>query len=387
MSLDFLKPVSPEFISLLGSYSAGTLSELTTFVDGAGMESLDLVAFDIAIVGFKEYRNSNSDHFKGDDLIAVRQQLYGLYHGNWNSRMVDLGNIEPGDQVADTFYAIKTLAVECLKSKTLLITIGGSQDLMFPLYRAFDDIHSMINVVNVDCRFDLGDIEEPITSRSYIGKMVSETPYNLFNYTNLGYQTYYNSQDEIDLLDRMYFDAVRLGELDSNLKLSEPFMRDADMVGMDMQSVAGSSIAFAEANPNGLDGKQMCTLSRYAGISDRTKFFSIFELPLTLKNTPAKLVSEMIWYFMEGVSHRFGEFPLKLDDSYLKYQVPIDDQVIVFYKSTISHRWWVELPYFTGHNNKLKQHTLLSCDEDNYRESLQGNMPQRWLRARMKNEI
>lgn len=387
MSFDFLTPLTNEFVAQLQNLPQGTIQELASFLQGDEIQSVQLSGYTIAIVGIKEYRNSLNAHFTSDNIAAVREQFYSLYTGDWNTSIIDLGDIDPGDQIADTYYAVKSLSAACLKSDTLLITIGGSQDLMYPLYRSFDNLHSMVNVVNVDCRFDLGDIDAPITSRSYVGKMVSEMPYNLFNYANLGFQTYYNSQDEIDLLDKMYFDAVRLGELDQNLKISEPYMRDADLVGIDMQSIASSSIAFAEANPNGIDGKQICTLSRYAGISDRSKIFSIFELPQTFQTTSVKLISEMIWYFIEGVNYRCGEYPLKIDDSYIKYQVPIDDQVIVFFKSIISGRWWVELPFFTGHNNKLKQRTLLPCDENDYNEAINGNLPQRWLRARMKNEI
>jgi hypothetical protein len=52
----------------------------------------------------------------------------------------------------------------------------------------------MINIVNVDKSFDLGDSSKPITNSSYIGKVILEKPYNLFNYTALGYQTYFKAQ-------------------------------------------------------------------------------------------------------------------------------------------------------------------------------------------------
>lgn len=386
MPFEFLQPITQALADQLELLPPTTLKDRVVFNTGDAQD-VNLHSYDIAIVGFKEYRNTLNTHFTSSDIGKIRMELYGLYPGNWDSKLIDLGDIEPGSEVADTYYAVRTLAAACLKANTLLITIGGSQDLMYPLYRAFDDIHSMINVVNIDCRFDLGNIEAPINSRSYVGKMISEQPYNLFNYCNLGFQTYYNSQEEIDLLDRMYFDAERLGALDQDLKISEPYLRDADLVGVDLQSVASTSLAFAEANPNGFDGKQLCSLSRYAGISDRTKILSIFELPLTKNSTPSKLVSEFIWYFIEGVSLRCNEHPVVLNDSFLKYQVPMEEEVIIFYKSTVSGRWWVELPFFIGHNNKLKSKSLLPCDERDYKEAISGTIPQRWLRARMKNEI
>ena len=39
----------------------------------------------------------------------------------------------------------------------------------------------MVNMVNVDTNFDLGDAEKPITNKSYVGKIIVDQPYNLFN--------------------------------------------------------------------------------------------------------------------------------------------------------------------------------------------------------------
>jgi arginase family enzyme len=300
--------------------------------------------------------------------------------------MADLGDVHAGDRVEDTYFVVQKLTEYFLRKSIIPIFLGGSQDLMYPIYRAFDEFQHMINVVNIDCRFDLGDIEMPLSSRSYIGKMITEEPYNLFNYSNLGFQTYFNSQDEIDLLEKMYFEAVRLGHLDADLTLAEPVLRDADLVGVDMNVVRASDLAFAKANPNGLDGKQICSLSRYAGISDRLKAFGIFEINKE-QNVGAQLVAEMIWYFIEGYHYRSFEYPVDVSKSCLTYKVPINDEVLTFYKSNKSGRWWIELPFISKVNNKLKQHTLLPCGRRDYEIACNQSYPDRWLNARRKNEI
>ena len=48
-------------------------------------------------------------------------------------------------------------------------------------------------------------------------------PNNLFNYSNIGYQTYFNSQEELDLLNSLFFDAYRLGEVKDLTKV-EPII-------------------------------------------------------------------------------------------------------------------------------------------------------------------
>ncbi|NJX17055.1 arginase, partial [Tamlana crocina] len=156
-----------------------------------------------------------------------------------------------------------------------------------------------------------------------------------FNYSNLGYQTYFNSQDEIELMDRLFFDAYRLGEVSSDITVVEPVMRDANLVGVDMGAVSGGALGnYRLQSPNGFDGKEICALSRYAGISDKVSSFGIYEFTSEF-NFPAAnmLVAQMIWYFVEGVNFRKNENTISAKKEFIRYQVPIDDEILVFYKS------------------------------------------------------
>ncbi|MEN8817570.1 MAG: formimidoylglutamase [Nonlabens sp.] len=385
MALEFLKPIEDAAVMHAKMQPKQTIGE-TIRLHTAEEGLPDLNGVQIIIIGILENRRDANALFQVETLDQVREKFYELYPGNWSTIIADLGDVHAGETVEDTYYVVRQLTEHFLREEVVPVFLGGSQDLMYPIYRAFDEYQHMINVVNVDCRFDLGDIELPITSRSYIGKMITMEPYNLFNYSNLGFQTYFNSQDEIDLLDRMYFDAIRLGHLEQDITLSEPVLRDADMVGFDMSVVRASDLAFAKANPNGLDGKQICSLSRYAGISDRLKVFGIFEINKE-RNTGAQLAAEIMWYFIEGYNYRSLEYPMDVSKDCLLYKVPIDDQILIFYKSTMTGRWWIELPFISNVNNKLKQHTLLPCDRRDYELACDQVFPDRWLKARRKNEI
>ncbi|WP_298951809.1 formimidoylglutamase [uncultured Nonlabens sp.] len=385
MSLEFLKPLNDTVVTHAGLQPSETIASnirLHTIQDG--LPSLNGVS--LVIIGVLENRRDANALFQVESLDQVRENLYELYPGNWSSVLADLGDIHAGDSVEDTYYVVQQITEYFLREGIIPIFLGGSQDLMYPIYRAFDEFQHMINLVNVDCRFDLGNIELPITSRNYVGKMIASEPYNLFNYSNLGFQTYFNSQEEIDLLDRMFFDAIRLGHLDSDITLAEPIMRDADIVGVDMNVVRAGDLSWEKANPNGLDGKQVCSLSRYAGISDRLKVFGVFEIE-SEKNSGSQLVAEMIWYFIEGVNYRSFEYPVDIANRYVIYKVPIDEETLTFYKSYDSGRWWIDLPFISNSNNKLKQNTLLPCDRRDYEMACDQILPERWLKARRKNEI
>lgn len=386
MSLEFLQPINAvthAHALLQPPQAIGQLIKIHNTDTGLP----DLQQAQIGVIGVLENRRDINATEQLYTIDPIRKQFYELYPGNWHTHIVDLGDLPAGDTVDDTYYALSQLTRQLLVQQVIPIYLCGSQDLMYAIYRAFDDIQHMINVVNVDCRFDLGDIESPINTRNYIGKMVTDQPYNLFNYSNLGFLTYFNSQDEIELLEQMYFDAIRLGTLDHDIQQAEPILRDADLVGIDMAVVKASDTAFAKANPNGLSGKQLCTLARYAGISDRSKVFGVFEIPNEIPHTAAQLMAEIIWYFIEGVNYRTGEYPIPIDDRLLKYNVPIGDQVLIYYQSKQTGRWWIELPFITTTHNKLKKHTLLPCTRHDYQAACNQILPERWIKARRKNEI
>jgi hypothetical protein len=244
----------------------------------------------------------------------------------------------------------------------------------------------MVNLVSIDSRFDFGKQEDGIKANSYLSKIILDEPNNLFNYTNIGYQTYYNSQEEIDLIEKLFFDAYRLGEISNNIELSEPTLRDADIVSLDLNSVKSSySGNFVTFTPNGFDGKEICSLSRYAGISDKVSSFGIFNF--NNKKEVSVLIAQIIWYFIEGVNYRSNEYPFGTKENYLKYIVPLESEELVFYKSNKTGRWWIEINFFAGQHNKLKKNTLLSCSHDEYLAACNNEIPERWWKAQRKNSI
>ena len=99
-----------------------------------------------------------------------------------------------GDSVDDTYFLLKQVTEDLLNRSIIPIILGGSR-LAYAQYRAYDDYGQMVNLVNVDAQFDLGDTEQDLCNKSYVGKMVVNEPYNLFNYANIGYQTYFNAQE------------------------------------------------------------------------------------------------------------------------------------------------------------------------------------------------
>ena len=384
---NLLKPVDDHLIvhnELMSSLILGNKIQIHT--SESGIPDLDTTK--IVIIGVPE--NRNSIDYLGDELNLneIRKSLYNLYPGNWSTKIADLGNLILGENVEQTYGRIISMLSILFEKNIIPIIIGGSHDLLYANYRAYDSFKSTVNIVNIDSNFDIGDSAKPINNLSYLGKIILDEPHNLFNYSNLGYQTYHNSQEEIDLMENLYFESYRLGEVSSNLRLSEPVMRDADLVSVDLKSVRASELSSRQKfSPNGFDGKEICALSRYAGISNKVSSFGIYEYKSSNEDEITEmLISQIIWYFIEGVNCRIQDSDFQNDEDYNKFTVIVDEYELVFYQNKITSRWWIEI-IGDGSNNKLKQNTLLPCTLDDYEVAKNGSIPERWFKAIKKNVL
>jgi hypothetical protein len=182
----------------------------------------------------------------------------------------------------------------------------------------------------------------------------------------------------------LYFDAYRLGEVSSNLSLAEPVFRDSDIVSVDLTSIkSADSGNFVTFTPNGFNGKEICALARYAGLSDKLSSFGIFKHNNSANESV--LIAQIIWYFLEGYNFRSLEYPNLNQNLFLKYIVPVDDIELIFFKSPKTERWWIEIPFISNVNNKLKKNTLLPCTHEDYLRACDQEIPERWWKAQRKN--
>ncbi|MBD0724094.1 arginase [Flavobacterium sp. L1I52] len=384
MGLEFLEPINDEVLKMLKSLSSQQFGSKVVFHTKEEFPDLDKVK--IALIGVLENRGSDIIIDEAEDLSLIRKELYRLFPGNWDATIADLGDILPGNSKEDTYFALRKVVSDLIKKGIIPVVIGGSQDLTYSLYRAYDELEQMVNLVAIDSKFDFGKEEELMSANSYLSQIIVDEPNNLFNFCNIGYQTYYNSQEEIDLIEKLFFDGYRLGEVSNNIAIAEPVFRDADIVSMDLTAVKSSDSGnFFSFEPNGFNGKEICALARYAGISDKVSVFGIFNHYNSSKESV--LIAQILWYFIEGFHYRSKEYPFGSRENYIKYSVPIEEETLVFYKSDKTDRWWIEIPFVANGNNKLKRNTLLPCSYEEYLGACNQELPERWWKAQRKNVL
>ncbi|UIR55575.1 formimidoylglutamase [Sphingobacterium sp. SRCM116780] len=345
----------------------------------------------VAIVGVEDDRAAvyNQGCAKAPD--AVRKHLYTLYQGDYAINAVDLGNIKAGASLADTYAALKAVVEELLAENILPIIIGGGQDLTYAQYLGYQSRGQKIEVAVVDARFDLdqeSSEQVELNSNSYLNHIILHEPDYLFNLNNIAYQTYLVSKESINMYDKLFFNATRVGALAGRMDQSEPLLRAADMVSFDIGAIRSSEApGNANAMPNGLYGDEACQIARYAGMSDKCSSIGFYEVNPTFDpmEQTAMLVAQMIWCFIDGFYNRKQDTPLFPKSSYIIYRTTLENEEheLVFVKSKKSDRWWMQVPYF-GSRSVNERYHLVPCRYEDYQTAVTGEMPDLWWRTHQK---
>ena len=381
----FLEALPEDFITRVNSFEKESIGKSIQFYHEIEIENWS--EFDIALVSVTEFESESCAN--PDFYIHIREDLFQLYKGNWKKNLLDLGNITSGNELSDTFYVLQEVQRELMRKNIILIILGGRQDLTYAQYRAYDHYKYMVNLVGIDAKFDIGDADQPISGKSYVSHMIVDKPYNLFNFSNLGYQTYYVKQEEKDLVENLYFEAYRLGEVSDSPSEMEPVLRDADLVSVDFESIKASEISVPNHRMvNGFTAKEFCIFSRYSGLSYKNTSFGIYHLEkFENLDSISQIAAQIIWYYIEGVNYRLQENPRLYTSLFTLYKVPINDDVLSFYESEKTGRWWIEIPHFASKQNKLSEVSLLPCSKEDYLNACDQTYPNRWYRAKCKNEV
>ncbi|GGH21285.1 arginase [Sphingobacterium alkalisoli] len=345
----------------------------------------------LAILGVEEDRSAIDNKGTGKAPDAIRKHLYSLYQGDYKVKIVDLGNIKAGSTIHDTYAALKLVVEELIKLDILPIIIGGGQDLTYAQYRGYEELEQRVEVVVIDAKFDLDQEQAektPLNSQTYLNHIILHQPDYLFNLNNVAYQTYLVSKESINMYDKLYFNAQRVGMISGKLDQAEPVIRAADLVSFDIGAIRASEApGNANANPNGLFGDEACQLARYAGMSDKCSSIGFYEFnPMfdPLEHT-AMLVSQMIWCFIDGFYNRKNDAPLVPKSAYIIYRTTLENEEheLVFVKSKKSDRWWMQVPYF-GSKSVNERFYLVPCRYEDYQIAVSGEMPDLWWRTHQK---
>ena len=367
----YLCPLSEDLIEFKSNLSRGTLGSNITLYNS---EKTDYSSIDIAIVGLNEYRNSDEISDESLNLENFRREFYSLFYGNWSANILDLGDVISGKSYSDTYYAVNSIHQDLINQNIVVIFIGGGQDFTFPLYQSLSKKHNKVNISSVDNKFDFGKIKKQFSSSSYMSKIIMDKKNSLNHFCNLGYQTFLNSQEEIDLLNKFNFESHRLGNITENIKIVEPVLRETNLLTVDFKSIKSSELNFVHNYSNGFESSQFCSVLRYAGMSNSINSVGLFEL--LNSSISSALLSQSIWYFIEGYCLRIKEDPNSSNFKGYTYNVFCEGTNLKFYNSELSQKWWVE---FINEIETKNISSLLPCNKRDYLMACDGTFSDRLI--------
>ena len=163
---DFLSPVGNSIIESIQASNSQVIGQSIAIhreIEGIP----DLEGMQIAIIGVLEDRGSDNPG-SAHSPDQVRKYLYSLYWGNWSFSACDLGNIYAGEKVSDTLVAVREICSILLKKRIIPLIIGGSQDICYGNFRAYDELEQTVNLVSIDAQFDLGKQNEKLNHRAFL---------------------------------------------------------------------------------------------------------------------------------------------------------------------------------------------------------------------------
>ena len=365
--------------------------QLESDLDGFGPERLssyvdyfcedfecDVFAYDVLIMGVPEGRLSLKNETCAFAPDEIRDSFYDLYRGEWNLKVLDLGNLKIGHKVEDTYVALEELTSYFIKEGKVLLVLGGGHDLITPIYKGHCAFGKPLNFASADAYLDFQDGDH-YHSRSFLSQLLASKESLLSKYCLFGYQTYLCSPNELSLLEQMDFNLLRLGEVNADIKEMEPYMRDLDHLSVDLSVVKHSEAsATAYSSPNGMTAEGLCAMLRYAGMSHGIKSVLFSDLNPRLDNNgqSVKVYAQAIWYFVEGLHLRYDDFPEEERNNFQRFYVSSELSDLIFYKSEQSGRWWVELPNV----DPLIEKSLLPCSFLDYKKAVDGLFSDRLLK-------
>ena len=322
-------------------------------------QSVDWATVDIAIL-----------YWKVPDLKVIKTALNALATNFKKGHIIDLGEV-----LEDKIPLLEL--IEWLLEKNIFPLIISSDEMVSAIQmQAYERSNELLSLALIDSRLPFSSY----TPKGLINQLLEWHPNLLIHLNCIGYQNYLVNQASVDFLEDKYFEVHRLGAIQTDIGQVEAMVRDMDLATFDINAINSSAApARSFMNPNGFRAVEACQIVRYMTMSETLRSLSLtgFDLSLDHRGQTANLLAQLIWFAIEGYYARLGEYPVDTSqmNAYLVDNLEMG-QPITFYKSSRSDRWWLEIPKAIA-----PKHQLIACSYQEYKQSCDGELPDRLLSA------
>ncbi len=364
---DFVTPVDMLAISGDEDYKKGQIGLMLATYN-------EVATADLVLVGCMEHRGeAKKNGLTGAD--AVRRQLYRLFHWHADIKLADIGNVQTGKRINDSYAALELVISELMAAGKKVLVIGGSHDNTLAIYRSFAAAKQLIEATIVDALIDIDpDSRQP--SLSFLLEMVTAEPNYIKQLNLLGFQSYFTYPGLLEAIDKLRFDCVRVGRVQERMDEVEPIIRSSHFVSFDLNAIAHAYLPANLVSPNGFTGQEACKLMQFAGLSSTAQVSGIFGLAQDdALGLSSMQVAHMIWYFMDGMHKCKHEAALDNRAEFTEYHTLCAEVDTVFLQSRHTGRWWMQMP----------DQSFVPCSYSDYVAASHNDLPERWLRLQERD--
>ncbi len=381
--IEFFSPVQVETENIFHPHTLAEHFDVHTEFNTPDWEENDVLIFDIS-----HSEDKVPDVKNKQTVNQIRKSLYSLFPGQWNLKIADLGTLVLGEDEIQNQKLIKEIITYFSINGKYLIVLAAEHAYTYSIAKGISNSEKIINCSIVDSKVDLNPnqtkLKDTITSEDFISNILWDETIHLNNLHIIGCQTYYHPANYPDLLNKMYIDYFRLGEIKSNIIKTEPELRTSHFMSLDIHAIEYSVMPLQKTPiPNGLNGIEICQLSRISGLGENNKILGIFGYKEVNHGDliGENLISQIIWYYLEGKNESLLLKTLANKKEMIGFHVPNNLIKMKFYKQPETELWWVEF------NDIKTMEQLFPCAYEDYEMAVKNKISDRIRKIIEKNKI
>jgi len=368
IAIDFLEPINLAYLSDDEGYRDTQIGKHIALNED---EFPDLEKADMVLIGCGEMRGQGLEYDNSSAPDAIRKEFYKLFHWHNNVNVADIGNVKRGASLQDTYAALQSIVTELLEQNKKVVILGGSHDITLAQYNAYCSLEKIIEAVCVDAAIDL-NMESRLMSDNFLMDILTGEPNYIKHYSHIGFQSYLVHPQMLETIDKLRFDCFRVGKVRENIEEMEPAIRNANLFSFDISAIQNAHAPANKLTPNGFNGEEACKLMQYAGMSETVSSVGVYGFypEHDVHNLTAKQISQMLWYYMDGIYKSKFESSLNDTNNFNEITLALSDLETVFLQSKKTGRWWMK-----AHDGKY-----IPCSKADYVIASNNDIPERWMR-------
>ena len=317
----------------------------------------------------------------GPGMTEMRNALYSFKCFQEDFDFLDLGVLRKSN---DSFAL--PLFEEIFNSGVFPVLLTNDSSLNKSFLQALHNAYSSLHLTTIDDRFRCFPFQSG-DEFPYLDSFLSSEGETTEGGHIIGVQSHLVPAGGFTYCEEKGISLHRLGQAKQNLQELEPSIRHADICILEMSALKYTDFqAQNPISPSGFFLEEICQLSRYAGLSDTLKGFSIagFDFKSTNNQIDAHALAQIIWYFLDGFNNKKGDFPVNFDGM-IEYLVEgkAHHELLTFWKSNRSGRWWLQVEKTNASNENINLR-LIPVSYQDYLDACDGELSTRVLKALVK---